>query len=174
MSLESSRRERERERDTSDGVETLRACWVKKMVTQFSSHIIHHSNSIFSLTQNKTHLVSILNHIFRLFNQTFCQNCGPHPLTLQKTKRPISSSRLQTHLQQSSKLLFFNSPQHNHNLHQKTHNQKPINTENPNLNPRILRSKTKITKMRCGFLFLGINLCMYENGGVGLKKKERN
>ena len=27
--------------------------------------------------------------------------------------------------------------------------------------------------MRCGFLFLGINLCMYENGGVGLKKKER-
>ena len=24
-----------------------------------------------------------------------------------------------------------------------------------------------------GFLFLGINLCMYENGGVGLKKKER-
>ena len=28
-------------------------------------------------------------------------------------------------------------------------------------------------KMRCGFLFLSINLCMYENGGVGLKKKER-
>ena len=28
-------------------------------------------------------------------------------------------------------------------------------------------------QMRCGFLFLGINLCMYENGGVGLKKKER-
>ena len=55
----------------------------------------------------------------------------------------------------------------------KTHKQKPTNTENPNLNPRILRSKTKITKMRCGFLFLGINLCMYENGGVGLKKKER-
>ena len=27
--------------------------------------------------------------------------------------------------------------------------------------------------MRCEFLFLGINLCMYENGGVGLKKKER-
>ena len=27
--------------------------------------------------------------------------------------------------------------------------------------------------MRRGFLFLGINLCMYENGGVGLKKKER-
>ena len=27
--------------------------------------------------------------------------------------------------------------------------------------------------MRCGFLFLGINLCMYENGGVGMKKKER-
>ena len=54
-----------------------------------------------------------------------------------------------------------------------THKQKPTNTENPNLNPRILRSKTKITKMRCGFLFLGINLCMYENGGVGLKKKER-
>ena len=26
--------------------------------------------------------------------------------------------------------------------------------------------------MRCGFLFLGINLCMYENGGVDLKKKE--
>ena len=27
--------------------------------------------------------------------------------------------------------------------------------------------------MRCRFLFLGINLCMYENGEVGLKKKER-
>ena len=54
-----------------------------------------------------------------------------------------------------------------------TSTKKPTNTENPNLNPRILRSKTKITKMRCGFLFLGINLCMYENGGVGLKKKER-
>ena len=27
--------------------------------------------------------------------------------------------------------------------------------------------------MRCGFLFLGINLCMYENGGVDLKNKER-
>ena len=91
---------------------------------KFSSLITCHSNSIFSLTQNKTHLVSILNHIFRLFNQTFCQNCGPHPLTLQKTKRPISSSRLQTHLQQSSKLLFFNNPQQNHNLHQKTHKQK--------------------------------------------------
>ena len=52
--------------------------------------------------------------------------------------------------------------------------KKPTNIENPNPNPRILRSKTKITKMRCGFLFLGINLCMYENGGVGLKKKERN
>ena len=48
-----------------------------------------------------------------------------------------------------------------------TSTKKPTNTENPNLNPRILRSKTKITKMRCGFLFLGINLCMYENGGVG-------
>ena len=27
--------------------------------------------------------------------------------------------------------------------------------------------------MRCGFFFLNINLCMYENGGVGLKKLEK-
>ena len=139
MSLESSRREREREREIRVmGWRRLGLVGLKKwslsfhhtlFITQtlffhslkikFSSPITHHSNSIFSLTQNKTHLVSILNHIFRLFNQTFCQNCGPYPLTLQKTKRPISSSRLQTHLQQSSKLLFFNSPQQNHNLHQK-------------------------------------------------------
>ena len=66
-----------------------------------------------------------------------------------------------------------NNPQHNHNLHQKTHKQKPTNTENPNPNPRILRSKTKITKMRCGFLFMGINLCMYENGGVGSEEERK-
>ena len=52
------------------------------MVTQFSLPITHHSKSIFSLTQNKTCLVSIPNHISHLFNPTFCQNCGPHPLTL--------------------------------------------------------------------------------------------
>ncbi|KAL0008377.1 hypothetical protein SO802_009879 [Lithocarpus litseifolius] len=50
---------------------------------------------------------------------------------------------------------------------------KPTNTENPNPNPGILRLKTKITKMSRGFLFLGINLCVYENGGMDLKKKER-
>ena len=41
---------------------------------------------------------------------------------------------------------------------------KPTNTENPNPNPGILRSKTKITKMRSGFLFLGIYLCVDEHG----------
>ena len=41
---------------------------------------------------------------------------------------------------------------------------KPTNTENPNPNPRILRSKSKIMKMRSGFLFLGIYLCVDEHG----------
>ena len=41
---------------------------------------------------------------------------------------------------------------------------KPTNTENPNPNPGILKSKTKITKMRSGFLFRGIYLCVDEHG----------
>ena len=41
---------------------------------------------------------------------------------------------------------------------------KPTNTENPNPNPGILRSKTKIMKMRSEFLFLGIYLCVDEHG----------
>ena len=39
---------------------------------------------------------------------------------------------------------------------------KRTKTENPN--PGILRLKTKITKMRSGFLFLGIYLCVDEHG----------
>ena len=27
--------------------------------------------------------------------------------------------------------------------------------------------------MRCGFLFMGINLCMYENGGVGSEEERK-
>ena len=51
---------------------------------------------------------------------------------------------------------------------------KPINTENPNPNLGILRSKTKITKMRSGFLFLGIYLCVDEHGEwVWRRKIER-
>ena len=65
----------------------FRACLVKKnghssLITQFSSPITHHSNSVFSLTQNKTRLVSIPHHISHLFNPTFCQKCRPHALTL--------------------------------------------------------------------------------------------
>jgi len=41
---------------------------------------------------------------------------------------------------------------------------KPTNIENPNPNPGILRLKTKITKMRSGFLFLGTYLCVDEHG----------
>ena len=41
---------------------------------------------------------------------------------------------------------------------------KPTNTENPNPNPRILRSKSKIMKMRSGFLFLGIYVRIDEHG----------
>ena len=51
---------------------------------------------------------------------------------------------------------------------------KPTNTENPNPNTGILRSKPKITKMRSEFLFLGIYLCVDEHGEwVWKRKKER-
>ena len=102
MSLESSRREREREREIRVmGWRRLGLVGLKKwslsfhhtlFITQtlffhslkikFSSPITHHSNSIFSLTQNKTRLVSIPHHISHIFNPTFCQKCRPYALTL--------------------------------------------------------------------------------------------
>ena len=108
----------------------FRACLVKKnghssLITQFSSPITHHSNSIFSLTQNKTHLVSIPHHISHLFNQTFCQNCRPHPLTLHSSS--LAATRVP----------FFYTTQWFILSHQKTHltHLTPIFTKHPSSDP---------------------------------------
>ena len=61
---------------TKELVVTKALFGLKKMVTQFSSPIPHHSNSIFSPTQNKTCLDSFL----VLCNSKFCNNGGTHLL----------------------------------------------------------------------------------------------
>ena len=67
-------------------------------------------------------------------------------------KPQLQTQKTQTHQHKIFKLVIQN------------YQPKPTNTENPNPNPGILRSKTKITKMRSGFLFQGIYLCVDEHG----------
>ena len=104
--------------------------WFKKNgYSSFSfnhpSLITHYSNSIFSLTQNKTHLVSILNHISHIFNSIFFQNCGPHPLTLHSNS--LTATRVP----------FFYTPQWFILSHQKTYlsHLTPIFTKRSSSDP---------------------------------------
>ena len=83
---------------------------------------------------------------------------------------PIFKPQLQTQKTQTQK-----TQTHQHKIFRSVIQNcqpKPINTENPNPNLGILRLKTKITKMRSGFLFLGIYLCVDEHGECDWRKKK--
>ena len=81
--------------------------------------------------------------------------------TTNHTNPPPSQPKLQT---TTTNIESPNTPTQNIQIDDPKLLLKPTNTENPNPNPGILRSKTKITKMRRGFLFLGIYLCVDEHG----------
>ena len=91
----------------------------------------------------------------KIFNHQYHHQ--PHKLTsitTQSFKPQLQTQKTQTHQHKIFRSVIQNCQ------------PKPTNTENPNPNPNlgILRSKTKIMKIRSGFLFLGMYLCMDEHG----------